>query len=74
MIPMNVNQERALMEENRRRLMRSLKMHQLYLQADAERPQFGERLLALLGDLMIAGGEKLKSRHSVSYTMEPQKG
>ena len=72
MIPMNFNEERALVEENRQKLLRSARLHQLYLQVEEDRPQFGERLMALLGDLMISGGQKLKARSAIQYTVKPQ--
>lgn len=56
------NYQRAVMEENRQKLLRAARLQQLYTQADEERPQFGERLMALVGDLMISGGQKLKAR------------
>ncbi len=68
----NPNEEMALMAERRRELLRAAKMHELYNQADRERAQLGERLMGLIGDLMIAGGTKLKARARVEYTAEAQ--
>lgn len=62
MMMLDPNHERAVMQENREKLLRAARLHQLYAQADEERPQFGERLMALVGDLMISGGQKLKAR------------
>jgi len=59
------------MQENREKLLRAARLHQLYTQVDDERAQFGERLMALVADLMISGGQKLKARTThvpVHYT------
>ena len=61
---LNPNEELAMMEERKRQLLQSARMHQLYQQADDEREQFADRLMTLLGDLMISGGQKLKARSS----------
>jgi hypothetical protein len=52
-------------------LLREAKMQQLYTKADQERSQFGERLMGLVGDLMISGGQKLKARSGLAYTPTP---
>jgi hypothetical protein len=66
-------QIQAIMDDRKRDLLRAARMEQLYAQADQEREQIGERLMTLLGDLMIAGGEKLKTRSSVHhYTFETE--
>ncbi len=62
--------EMELQAERRRDLLRAARMHQLYRQADDDRAQLGERLMTLLGDLMISGGTKLKEH--VSYSIEAQ--
>lgn len=67
--------EYALMKEKRDRLMREARKQQLWNRANEDRAQFGERLMALVGDLMISGGQKLKARSdsaSVQYTAEAQ--
>jgi hypothetical protein len=67
----DVTQEYALHQERRAQLLREARMQQLYSKADQERSQFGERLMGLVGDLMISGGQKLKARSggdSVPYT------
>ena len=61
------NQEQAMMQDRKRQLLQAAKMHQLYRQAEQERGQLGERLLMLLGDLIIAGGQKLKARTRMDY-------
>lgn len=68
------NQEQALMQDRKRQLMQAARMHQLYRQAEHERAQLGERLMTLLGDLMIAGGKKLKARTGtpIRYTFETE--
>ena len=68
------SQEYALNLERRERLLREAKMQKLWNDADLERPQFGERLMALVGDLMISGGQKLKERSGTAtqYTVEAQ--
>lgn len=69
----NPNEERVLLEERKRELMQSARLHELYQQADDEREQFGDRFMTLIGDLMISGGQKLKKRSSntnARYTMD----
>jgi len=61
---LNPNEERVLMEERKRQLLQSAKMHELYQKADDERDQLGDRFMTLIGDLMISGGQKLKARSS----------
>ena len=68
----NPAQEIALMQERRRQLLRSARMHELFRQADWDRLHFGERMLALLGDLMISSGRKLKAHSGARYTVETQ--
>ncbi len=71
----NPNEEMAIMAERKRQLLKAARMHQLYNQADEERAQFGERLMALVGDLMSSGGQKLKARsgaHTQYTTAEMQ--
>lgn len=68
----NPIQQQAIMQDRKRQLLRAARMHQLYRQANDERVQVGERLMNLLGDLMIAGGEKLKARRPVYYTFETE--
>lgn len=65
-------QEIALVRERREQLLREARLQQLCRQADDERPQFGERLMGLVGDLMISGGNKLKERSRVEYAVEAQ--
>jgi hypothetical protein len=65
-------QQQAIMQDRKRQLLQAARVHQLYRQADAERAQIGERLMNLIGDLMIAGGEKLKARRPTYYTFETE--
>jgi Na+-transporting NADH:ubiquinone oxidoreductase subunit NqrC len=65
-------QQQAIMQDRKRQLLQAARVHQLYRQADQERTQIGERLMNLIGDLMIAGGEKLKARRPVYYTFETE--
>ncbi len=58
----NPNEERAFMEDQKRRLIREVKLNQLMQQADQDRTHTGDRLMKLVGDLMIVGGMKLKAR------------
>ena len=60
------NQELAMMEERKRELLRSARMHQLYQQAEEDHAQLSDRFMTLIGDLMISGGQKLKSRSSAN--------
>jgi hypothetical protein len=69
---LNPIEEFAQMEERKRDLLRSARMHELYRKADEEQAQVGERLMTLIGDLMISGGQKLKARSGVRYTVEAQ--
>ena len=62
------NEELAMMQERKRELLHSARMHQLYQQAEDDHAQLGERFMTLIGDLMISGGQKLKSRSSTSNT------
>ena len=57
---LNPNEEMAIMAERKRELLRLARLHQLYQQADEDRAQLGQRLMSLVGDLMISGGTKLK--------------
>lgn len=52
----------AFVEDQKRKLLREAKLHQLARQAEQDRAHAGERLMRLLGDLMIVGGMKLKAR------------
>lgn len=61
---LNPNEQEAIFQDRKRDLLRAAKLHELYLRAEAERPQFGDRLMTLLGDLMISSGERLKARSS----------
>jgi hypothetical protein len=49
-----------IMEQRKRELLRQARIQQLFQQV--EREPVGERLLNLLGDLMISGGRRLKAR------------
>jgi len=68
----NPAQEIVIMQERKRQLLRAARMHQLFRQAEQDRARFGERMMALLGDLMISGGRKLKARSGVRYSVETQ--
>ena len=64
------NQEMALMADRKRELLQKARLHQLYQQAEQDRAQLGDRLMTLIGDLMISGGTKLKEHSSVHYAAE----
>ena len=64
------NQEMALLAERKRELLQQARLNELYRKADEDRAQLGDRLMTLVGDLMISGGTKLKERASVQYTQE----
>lgn len=66
-------QEMVIMQERKQRLLRAARMHQLFRQAEQDRARLGERMMALLGDLMISGGKKLKAYSGTRYTVETQK-
>jgi hypothetical protein len=68
----NPSEEMAVLQERKRQLLRAARMHQLYRQAEQDRVRFSERLMVLLGDLMISSGRKLKARSGVRYTVETQ--
>ncbi|MEP7291681.1 MAG: hypothetical protein ABI835_07845 [Chloroflexota bacterium] len=68
------NQELAMFQERKRQLIHSARMNQLLRQAEEDRPQFGERLMTLVADLMISSGEKLKARSTPRYTVSAQNG
>ncbi len=67
---LNLEQELKLREASRRELLRKARLHQLMRQAERDREQVGDRLMALLGDLMISGGKKLKERSGVPSIAE----
>jgi hypothetical protein len=73
----DVTQEYALHQERRAQLLREARMQQLWNKADEEREQLGERLMGLVGDLMISSGQKLKARSgshaAIQYTVEAQR-
>ncbi len=52
----------AFVEDQKRKLLREAKLHQLARQAEQDRIYAGDRLMRLIGDLMIVGGMKLKAR------------
>ncbi len=67
------NQLQVAMQDRKRDLLQAARIHHLYAQADHEREQIGDRLMNLIADLMIAGGEKLKARRSIiHYTFETE--
>lgn len=66
MTMLNPNEQEAIFQERKLDLLRAAKLHELYLRAEKERPQFGDRLMSMLGDLMISSGERLKARSSAS--------
>ena len=68
----NPNEEMAVMQERKRQLLHSARMHQLFREAERDRARLGERLLALVGDLMISGGRKLKAHSGARYSIETQ--
>ena len=55
------NEQHTLMAEQKQKLLRQARLHQLYSQSERDRPHFGLRVMTLLGDLMISGGHKLKA-------------
>ncbi len=74
MLNPTIVEDLALMEERKRDLLRSARMHELYRKADDERDQAGDRFMTLIGDLMISGGQKLKARSSnAPYRVEAQR-
>lgn len=70
------SQQMAILQEHKRDLLRQARLHRLLSQAEHERPLLGERLMALLGDLMISSGQRLKGRSNVrsngGYPVEAQ--
>lgn len=64
----HLNDEIEFAEERRRKLLREAKIQQLFHQAEEDRANAGDRLMRLIGDLMIVGGTKLKAR---AQTAEP---
>ena len=58
----NPNEQEAVFQQRKLDLIRAARLHELQLRAVKEHPQFGERLMTLLGDLMISSGERLKAR------------
>ncbi len=71
---LNPNEQEAIFQERKQQLLQAAKLHELYLRADLERPQFGDRLISVLGDLMISSGEKLKARSATPQLAEAQHG
>ena len=67
----NPTQELALFEDRKRRLIREARMHQLYQQAEKDRGMLSVRLMHLLGELMVSGGEKLMARGGETYPASP---
>ncbi len=59
---LNPNEERAFFEDQKRKLLREVKLQQLIRQVEQDRVHASDRLMRLIGDLMIVGGMKLKSR------------
>jgi hypothetical protein len=72
MAMLNPNEMEVHVQERKRDLLRAAQLHDLYLRAEKERPQFGNRLMSMLGDLMISSGERLKARSSVTSFAEAQ--
>jgi hypothetical protein len=68
----NNDQHIQYADDRRKELLREARMHQLIRQSNRDRAQMGERLMALLGDLMITSGTKLKARSGMRYRVEPQ--
>ena len=63
---LNPNEERAFFEDQKRKLLREAKLQQLIQQVEQDRVHASDRLMKLLGDLMIVGGMKLKARADAS--------
>ncbi len=59
---LNQTDSLAYVQDQKRKLLREAKLHQLARQAEHDRAHAGDRLMRLLGDLMIVGGMKLKTR------------
>ncbi len=56
----------AYVEDQKRKLLRQAKLNQLVQQAEQDRIHASDRLMKLIGDLMIVGGMKLKARAGAS--------
>lgn len=68
-------------EYRRRELIREAKIHNLLRKANHDHAKMHERFLAMVGDLMISGGSKLKTRYDAAnqslsarpvYKIKPQ--
>lgn len=57
---LQTERDMLLMEQRKRELLRQARIQQLF--KEVEREPIGDRLLNLLGDLMISGGRRLKER------------
>jgi hypothetical protein len=68
----NPDHQLLIMEDRKQRLLQEARMVQLWREADRDRSSMGERLMALVGDLMISGGTKLKERSAVRFVGEAQ--
>lgn len=55
---LQTERDMLLLEQRKRELLRKARIQQLFQEVDKQ--PVGERLLNLLGDLMIAGGRRLK--------------
>lgn len=58
--------ELEAVEYRKRELLREAKIQHLIRNAKRERSQMHERFLALVGDLMISGGSRLKARYDAA--------
>lgn len=67
--------ELEAVEYRKRELIREAKLQHLVRRSKQERGKTHERFLALVGDLMISGGSRLKSRYDAanrSFASQPQ--
>ncbi len=58
----NQTESLAFVEDRKRKLLHEARLNQLVRQAEQDREHAGDRLMKLVGDLMIVGGMKLKAR------------
>jgi hypothetical protein len=54
-------------EYRKRELLREAKLYHLMRNAQTDKAKVHERFLALVGDLMISGGSRLKTRYTAAH-------
>jgi hypothetical protein len=62
----HVEETQSKIEERQKRLLQEAETARLLKAIQADRPGLGSRVLANVGDLLIAGGTKLKARYDDS--------